>query len=66
MILCYGVILNKYLKKDGTSQQLFDDVDLKIDTRKHKPNQVAKMLFYKINELYRSKKIKGDELIILN
>ena len=47
------------------ARQLFDDVDLEIDHHKHKPNQVAKMLFQKINDLYDSKKITGDQLIIL-
>ena len=47
-------------------KQLFDDVDLEIDHHKHKPNQVVQMLFQKINDLYVSKKITGDQLIILN
>jgi putative membrane protein len=38
----YASILNKHLKDDETSKQLFDDVDLEIDHHKHKPNQVAK------------------------
>ncbi|MBG6188696.1 bestrophin family protein [Flavobacterium sp. CAN_S2] len=66
LIPSYASILNKHLKDDETSKQLFDDVDLEIDHHKHKPNQVAKMLFQKINDLYDSKKITGDQLIILN
>jgi putative membrane protein len=66
LIPSYASILNKHLKDDETSKQLFDDVDLEIDHHKHKPNQVAKMLFQKINDLYVSKKISGDQLIILN
>ncbi|MGG7034499.1 MAG: bestrophin family protein [Flavobacterium sp.] len=62
----YASILNKHLKDDATSQQLFEDVDLTIDYHKHRPNQVAKMLFQKINDLYKSNKITGDQLIILN
>ena len=45
---------------------MFDDVDLEIDHHKHRPNQVAKKIFQKINDLYVSKKITGDQLIILN
>ncbi len=66
IILSYASILHKHLNDTDTSKQLFDDVDLEIDHHKHKPNQVAKMLFQKINDLYVSKKITGDQLIILN
>jgi putative membrane protein len=66
LIPSYASVLNKHLKDEETSKQLFDDVDLEIDHHKHKPNQVAKMLFQKINDLYDSKKITGDQLIILN
>ncbi|RKS94219.1 putative membrane protein [Flavobacterium limicola] len=66
LIPSYASILNKHLKDDETSKQLFDDVDLEIDHHKHRPNQVAKILFQKINDLYNSKKITGDQLIILN
>lgn len=66
MIPGYASILHKHLNDEDTSKQLFENVDLEIDHHKHKPNQVAKMLFQKINDLYESKKITGDELIILN
>jgi putative membrane protein len=62
----YACILDKHLNNSDTSKQLFDDVDLEIDHHKHKPNQVAKKMFAKINELYNEKKITGDQLIILN
>jgi putative membrane protein len=66
MIPGYASILHKHLNDSDTSLQLFDDVSLEIDQHRHKPNQVAKMLFQKINDLYLSKKITGDQLIILN
>lgn len=66
MIPVYAAILHEHLSNDETSQQLFDDVDLKIDHRAHRPNQVAKNLFQKVNDLYDAKKISGDQLIILN
>lgn len=62
----YASILNKHLKDEETGMQLFDDVDLAIDHHKHRPNQVAKMMFQKVNDLYSAKKITGDQLIILN
>lgn len=66
MIPGYASILQKHLNDSDTAKQLFDDVDLEIDHHKHRPNQVAKMLFQKVNDLYNSKKITGDQLIIIN
>ncbi|MES2574798.1 MAG: bestrophin family ion channel [Bacteroidota bacterium] len=66
MIPGYASILQKHLNDSDTGKQLFDDVDLEIDHHKHKPNQIAKMLFQKVNDLYVSKKITGDQLIIIN
>lgn len=66
MIPGYASILHKHLNDSDTAKQLFDDVDLEIDHHKHRPNQVAKMLFQKVNDLYASKKITGNQLIILN
>ncbi|ESU21197.1 hypothetical protein FEDK69T_25640 [Flavobacterium enshiense DK69] len=62
----YASILNKHLKNEETGLSLFEGLDLKIDHEKHRPNQVAKMMFEKINDLYNSGKITGDQLIILN
>lgn len=62
----FANVLHKHLKNDDTAKQLFDDLDLEIDHHKHKPNQVAMLLFQKVNELYVAKKITGDQLIILN
>ena len=62
----YANVLHKHLKNEDTAKQLFEDLDLEIDHHKHKPNQVAKLLFQKVNELYVAKKITGDQLIILN
>jgi putative membrane protein len=66
LIPSYASILNKHLKDEETSMQLFEHVDLVLDHHKHRPNQIAKMLFQKINDLYVTHKISGDQLIILN
>ncbi|MDR6844269.1 bestrophin family ion channel [Flavobacterium granuli] len=66
LIPSYASMLNKHLKDEETSMQLFEQVDLVIDHHKHRPNQVAKMIFQKINDLYITHKISGDQLIILN
>ncbi|PXY43818.1 bestrophin family protein [Flavobacterium hydrophilum] len=62
----YAHVLQIHLKDDDTSKQLFEDVDLEIDHHKHKPNQLKKIIYQKINDLYEAKKITGDQLIILN
>ncbi|MGC4039724.1 MAG: bestrophin family ion channel [Flavobacterium sp.] len=62
----YAGVLHKHLNNSDVTKQLFDDVDLEIDHHKHKPNQLAKKMFAKINELYADQKITGDQLIILN
>lgn len=66
MIPGYASILNRHLKNVDTGKQLAEDFDLSLDHNKHKPNQVARMLFKKINDLYETGKITGDQLIILN
>lgn len=62
----YASVLNLHLKNADVSQQLFDGLDLEIDHQNHKPNQVAKALFQKANDLYAAGKISGDQLIVLN
>ena len=62
----YASILNKHLKDEETSKQLAEDIILLVEHHHHRPNQVAKMMFMRINELYKNQKITGDQLIILN
>lgn len=66
LIQAYASILQKHLSDEDTAKELFEGLDLQIDHHKHYPNQVAKMIFNKVNELYISGKITGDQLIILN
>ena len=66
IIPSFAAVLHKHLNNSEVTKQLFEDVDLEIDHHKHKPNQVAKKLFHRINDLYLEKKISGDQLIVLN
>lgn len=66
MIPGYASVLAKHLSNDDTSKMLFEGLDLEIDHHKHRPNQVAKMIFQKINDLHSQGKISGDQIIILN
>ncbi|WP_295334761.1 bestrophin family protein [Flavobacterium sp.] len=66
LIPTYASILSKHLSNEEVGQILFEDVELQINLQKHKPNQVAQVLFQKINDLHQSGKISGEQLIILN
>lgn len=66
MIPGYASVLAKHLSNEDTSKMLFEGLDLEIDHHKHRPNQVAKMIFQKVNDLHKQGKISGDQIIILN
>ena len=66
VIPSFASILAKHLSNEEVGKVLFEGLDLEIDQNKHKPNQVAKMIYSKINDLYKSNKISGNQLIILN
>lgn len=66
MIPGYASVLQKHLSNEEVTQMLFEGLDLEIDHHKHRPNQVARMLFQKINDLHLSGKISGNQLIIIN
>lgn len=66
LIPSYASVLQKHLANDDTAKMLFEGIVLEIDQHKHKPNQVAKMLYQKIQDLYEQGKISGDQLLVLN
>lgn len=66
LIPAYAEVLAQHLKSADISHELFDDATLSADHYKHKPNQIAKTIIAKINELYEQGKISGDQLIVLN
>jgi putative membrane protein len=62
----FAYVLHDHLNNDDNSKTLFDGLDLNIDHNKHKPNQIVQLVFAKINNLYETKQISGNQLIILN
>ncbi|MEZ4853626.1 bestrophin family protein [Flavobacterium sp.] len=66
LIPSYAHFLQKHLADEETALMLIEGLDLELDHHKHKPNQIAKMLFQKANDLYVSNKITGDQLIVIN
>jgi putative membrane protein len=66
IIPTYAMVLEKHLKNQEVALELFEDVHLELDHHRHKPNRVALALINRTNQLYETKKITGDQLIILN
>lgn len=66
LVPAYASVLNLHLKNTDISHELFEDATLSADHYKHKPNQIAKTIMSKVNELYLEGKITGDQLIVLN
>lgn len=66
LIPAYAHVLNQHLKDEDISHELFDDATLKPGHYRHKPNQIAKSMMSRLNELYIQGKITGDQLIVLN
>jgi putative membrane protein len=66
LIPAYASVLNLHLKNADISHELFDDATLPSDHYNHKPNQIAKAIMARVNELYISGKLTGDQLIVLN
>jgi ion channel-forming bestrophin family protein len=65
-IPAFASVLSKHLLNEQLSQELFEGLDLDIDQHKHSPNQVAKLLFHKANDLYTTGKITGEQFYIIN
>lgn len=65
-IPAYASVLSKHLLNEEVSQMLFEGLDLEIAHHKHQPNQIAKAIFQRANQLYTSGKITGDQFYIIN
>jgi ion channel-forming bestrophin family protein len=69
IISAYAYALKTHLGHETTRISLFDNDDQlekQITKDKHVPNQVAALLFKRIQHLYTEGKINGDQLIVLN
>lgn len=66
----YAYSLKAHLQSKVTEYSLQEDderdLSTKLDFEKHVPNQIAKVMFARVNKLYKSGEITGDQLIILN
>ena len=62
----YAYAMNLHLKNEQISQELFEEYNINIEHKKHKPNQIVKLLFKKLNELKKQGKISDAQLLLLN
>lgn len=69
MIPMYAKLLSQHLHTEKTRLELDEKEHPEfahLDKNKHLPNQVANVMFQRLNRMYDEGKIKGDQLIILN
>ena len=65
----YATALKEHLQSEGTRFMLDENAHPElndIDTKKHVPNQIAKVMMLRIHNLYKQQKISGEQLIFLN
>lgn len=69
IIPLYASVLAHHLHAESTRLALDEQEHPELaglDKNRHLPNQVASLLFQRVNRLYEEGKIKGDQLIVLN
>lgn len=69
IIPMYASVLAHHLHAESTRLALDEHEHPELaglDTNRHLPNQVASLMFHRVNRLYEEGKIKGDQLIVLN
>jgi len=70
-IPAYAFALRDHLRSEKTRTEIFDrdtheHILKQIDRQKHIPNQVAGMIYERVQQLYKEGKITGEQLIFLN
>lgn len=70
MIPAYAETLKNHLRSEQTRIALFDQLPLEVqkrlDTEKHQPNQVALMMYQQVSTLAEERIISGEQLLFLN
>jgi ion channel-forming bestrophin family protein len=70
IIPAYAFALKNHLRSEDTRIELFDNLPVqiqeKLDVEKHLPNQVAALMFQKVEALRRGGKISDHQLLYLN
>ncbi len=71
IIPAYAYALRNHLRAENTRIELFEEdkqhpVFKAVNHQKHIPNQLALLMFQHIHNLYKSNKISGEQLLMLN
>lgn len=62
----YAHALNLHLKDEKISQELFEEFNINVDHKKHKPNQLMKLMMKKVYELKKVNKLTNEQLLFIN
>ena len=62
----YATTLQKHLRDEVMDSLKLDEIVIDFENYNHVPNQIAKMMFEKVNQIYLDKKITGDQYLVLN
>jgi putative membrane protein len=69
IIPAYAYALKKHLGHETTRVALFENdpvLEQQINKEKHVPNQIASLMFARIQQLHKEGIVSGDQLIVLN
>ncbi len=62
----FAQTLNLHLKDENISHELFEEYNINVEHKKHKPNQLVKLMSKKLFELRRQNKLSDENLLFIN
>lgn len=62
----FAQTLNLHLKDENISHELFEEYNINVEHKKHKPNQLVKLMSKKLFELRRQHKLSDENLLFIN
>lgn len=62
----FAQTLNLHLKDENISHELFEEYNINVSHKKHKPNQLVKLMSKKLFELKRQNKLTEENLLFIN
>lgn len=62
----FAQTLNLHLKDEKISHELFEEYNINVSNKKHKPNQLVKLMSKKLFELKKQNKLTEENLLFIN
>lgn len=62
----FAQALSLHLKNEKISQELFEEFHVNVEHKKHKPNQIIKLMVKKLQELRKEGKLTEENLLFIN